>query len=98
MCHHLTIPKINASRPKMNRNKMIFFIWRAFALEEFLISDAEHQIKPMSVTRTKGKNQKETKLKTNGRGDRLTAKMKRAAAAKAAFFVPFIFPEEHSSL
>ena len=77
---------MNDSKPKMNKKRTTFFIWRALLLEGFIISDTEHHTNPTSVTRTKGTNQKDTKLKIGGKGDKHTAKMKKAAAAKAAFF------------
>src|SRR5665647_1836988 len=87
---HLNIPAINESKPKTNKTRTAFFIRLAFVLEGFLSNDKEHPIKPISVTKTKGTNHRDTKPKTIGTGDKQTAKIKKKAAERAARLSPNI--------
>ena len=85
---HPNIPAINESNPNTSRNNTSFLTLRAFSLDGFLNKKTEHQTSPMSVTKTKGTNHKETKSKITGIGDRVTAKIKNTAAANAARLPP----------
>lgn len=53
-----------------------------------MTKEIEHQIKPTSVTKTKGMNHTVTMPIIGGKMDRETAKRKKKAADSAAFLVP----------
>ena len=72
----------------MNRNSTVFLIFLAFSRRGLIINDIEHQTNPTSVIRTRGMNHTETMPKMGGKAERHTAKRKKKAAVKAAFFSP----------